>query len=80
MSAKTGFMYRNGLCWGPHRPPLMGYRLSWSLKVAPIAHCWLVYGSKVLAQLGPLRRSSKDCHVCLFCIESSGYGKQNECQ
>ncbi|KOS36494.1 hypothetical protein ACN38_g12762, partial [Penicillium nordicum] len=22
-----------------------------------ITHCWLVYGSKVLAQLGPLRRS-----------------------
>ncbi|KOS36361.1 hypothetical protein ACN38_g12902, partial [Penicillium nordicum] len=27
----------------------------------PIAHCWLVYGSKVLDQLGPLRRSSFFC-------------------
>ena len=35
----------------------MGHRLSWSLKVGPIAHCWLVYRSKVLDQLGPLRRS-----------------------
>ncbi|KOS38929.1 hypothetical protein ACN38_g10241 [Penicillium nordicum] len=39
----------------------MGHRLSWSLKVGPIAHCWLVYGSKVLDQLGPLRRSNLIC-------------------
>ncbi|KOS38073.1 hypothetical protein ACN38_g11122 [Penicillium nordicum] len=37
----------------------MGHRLSWSLKVGPIAHCWLAYGSKVLDQLGPLRRSTQ---------------------
>ncbi|KOS39328.1 hypothetical protein ACN38_g9854, partial [Penicillium nordicum] len=35
-----------------------------------IAHCWLVYGSKVLAQLGPLRRSTKlEGYLARYCLQ-----------
>jgi hypothetical protein len=57
MHAKTIFVRENGLWWGPHGPPLMGYGLGWASKAGPIAHCGLGYGLGAWAHLWAMQSS-----------------------